>query len=761
MQFQTFIKGSDTYATYTHPVSAPILRKRFTLTETPQTASLQICVSGLYELYLNGSRLTRGFLCPYFSNPDHVLYYDTYDIAPYLQEGDNAVAVILGNGFSNQDTPRQDFNQSSFRAAPVLALCLQASGAHTTVSLETDETWKMHPSPILYDMYRFGVIYDARNEIDGFSDPTFDDSTWAYALPAAAPKGVIRPSTVLPVTAQYELTPHSIELQKDLYYFYDNDGNPFPQAHVDSGWCYDFGFSCAGVCRLKIKGKRGQQITLRHGEYPRYGKFNMNSIMTIKPNDEAYFHLFQTDTYILKGGAEEIFVPTFTYHGFRYVLVEGITEEQATDDLLTFIVFNTDIQKHSDFRCSDETLNTLYDMAIRADVSNFHHFPTDSPHREKNGWTGDISMSSHQYLLSFDCSDNFRVWLENVRFAQTEAGQIPGVVPTAGWGYAWGSGPVWDSAIVNIPYETYRFTGRTDLIAENADMLIRYLHYIADKRDERGLIACGLGDWCQPGKRNPHFDAPLAFTDSTQIYRSAQRSAFLFDLIGRETEKQYALTLADEMRAAIRTHLIDPNTCTAAGDCQTSQAVALHLGLFTPDEYSKAYQKLISIIHRDNDTLNCGMIGLRYLFHVLFAGGDSDLALVMMTKKDAPSYGNMIELGGTALFESLIPNGIQESQNHHFYGDIIHLFIEKLAGLRPNPQMDDIYCVEIAPIVPDSISHAQASYTIGDDTVSVRWEKTAAGLRIITQTAAIFHGVIRYGGQVYPLCSGEQKLIFA
>jgi len=760
MEPRVFIRGTDAYSTQYKPVPAPILRKSFTLDFVPEQANLSISASGFYELYLNGKKITKGHLAPFVSNPSHCFYYDEYDIAAHLQPGKNAVAVMLGNGFANQDTPRQDFKYYADRAPLVTAITMTVSGEGKTFTLETDESFKVHASPILFDMYRWGILYDARLEIDGFADADFDDSAWENARLGNRPTGILRRSTAAPVLDQYELKPISIEKQEDFHYFHDNDRQPFSDTYVKSGWVYDFGYDCAGVCRLKIKGERGQKVTLRHGEAPRDGHFNLNSIFTVKPGDEDYLTLFQADTYILKGGEEEIFVPTFTYHGFRYVLVEGITEEQATPDLLTYIVFNTDLRRRSTFRCSDATVNTLYDMAIRADLSNFHHFPTDCPQREKNGWTGDVSVSACQLLLSFDCSENFRMWLESVRAAQLESGQLPGVVPTCGWGYEWGCGPAWDAVCINLPFFSYQFDHREDIIRENSDLMMNYLTYIAGRRDAQGLIACGLPDWCQPYYATVGYISPLSFTDSTQIYEVAQRAAYLFGVIGQEDRKAYALNLMQELRQAVRAQLIDFDTMTVAGNCQTSQAVALSMGIFEPDEYEAAYRRLIDLIEEKNYFLHCGMIGLRHIFHVLFAHGDGDIALKMMCQEDAPSYANMIKLGGTALFESLIPNGCQESQNHHFFGDIINLFITKLAGLNINPNLDDIHHVVVAPQIPDCISDAEASYDFGGEEVRVSWKKQNGKLVVDVELPPVANGVLQFAEQEFPLKAGAQQFTF-
>ena len=373
-------------------------------------------------------------------------------------------------------------------------------------------------------------------------------------------------------------------------------------------------------------------------------------------------------------------------------------------------------------------------MAIRADLSNFHHFPTDCPHREKNGWTGDASVSAHQFLLSFDCSDAFLQWLENIRYAQLQTGKLPGIVPTSGWGYEWGSGPAWDAAIINLPYYAYKYDGRVDIIEENADMIERYLEYIASRRDERGLVHFGLGDWCQPRAQGAPISSPLEFTDSLQFIEMASKSRVLFKAIDRHAAAERALTLENEMREAVRLHLIDDEEALARGRCQTSQALAIRFGLFSEKSIDKAYANLIKMIDDKGGHVDCGMIGLRHIFHVLFERGDADLALNMISRTDAPSYGNMIALGGTSLFESLIPNGLNESENHHFYGDIINLFITKLAGIRINPDLTDTKYALISPTVPNSVDHALAYYDFPEGRLSVCWEKTTADRLIFKAT---------------------------
>ncbi len=761
--FKNFIKASNEYTTYEKIIPAPYLRRAFELDFVPECAKVKIATPGFYELYINGKNITKGALAPYISNPDHMVCYDEYDIASLLKKGKNAVGIILGNGFSNQTVEKWDFDKCPFRAPVSAALTLSVSGEGKSLTIDSDESFKVHSSPIIYDMYRNGTHYDARLEIEGWADGDFDDAEWESAMIAPFPKGEIIPCTAHPITARGILKPVSIEKQEDFCYYktYYYGGDDVEITRVKSGYLYDFGLNTAGVCRLKIKGERGQKITLRHGErLDADGKFNINTTYFGFDNNKEYKKYvadFQMDEYTLKGGEEEIFVPQFTYHGFRYVFVEGITEEQATKDLLDYIILSSDIKKRANFVCSDTTLNTLYDMAINADLSNFHYFMTDCPHREKNGWTGDASVSADQVHLSFDCADSFKLWMRSMRHSQTKEGMLPGIVPTDSWGYEWGNGPMWDSAAINIPYSAYKYDGRLDVFEENAEMIDKYLHYIATRRDKKGLIACGLGDWCQPGRffTGEPIKSPLELTDSVTTYDTAKKAAFLFGKIGKAEEARYAEGLAAELKTAVRENLIDFETMTAAGNCQTSQVYLIITGIFNADEYERAYKKLIEIINADGRKITTGMIGIRYIFEVLMLGGDMELALELISREDEPSYASIIKRGATALCEALEDRTYNSSENHHFFGDIIRTFTNYIAGLRPNPNMKNTNELLFSPIIPDSIDFAEAEYK----GARAGWKRNGESIIAYIDVPESFCGSFVYGGTSKRLEVGHNEFI--
>lgn len=698
-----FIAASTDYATAEKPVPAPYLRRTFDLPFHPQSAVLRVCGSGFYRAFLNGTEITKGRLAPYISNPDHICYYDEYDLTAILKPGKNAVGLILGNGMMNAvGGSVWDFDKAPWRGSPRVSLELEAqaeSGA--SFRLIADEQFRTIDSPIRFDDLRFGEIYDANEEIPGWDLPDFDDGNWKSATIVSAPRGILCKCQAEPIRVIRTVKPVQI-LQNE------------------KGYLYDFCVNSAGVCRLRLTNATpGQKLTLRYAEQARGNDLYVNSVVFPTERFPDYFERNQKDTYIAKGGNEE-WTPSFTYHGFRYVQVDGLTAEQATPDLLEFEIMSSDLKTVGGFSCSDQTANTLFSMVENADRSNFYYFPTDCPHREKNGWTGDAAASCFHMAMLYDCEASFREWLANVRAAQNEKGVLPGIVPTGGWGYDWGNGPAWDAVSIHLPYVLWKYRGNTEVIRENADMMFRYLGYAQSRRNESGTVAFGLGDWASVGRRMSRPETPLEVTDSIVVMELAKRAAEMFGAIGDEPKRIFAEELYGQMRSAIRGELLDTSTATIKGRTQTGQAMGLYFGVFEEDEREQAYAVLKDLIHEKNDSFDCGFLGISVLFHVLSDFGESELAWKMITKKEFPSYGHLIELGETALPEHFMPDGApNDSHNHHFFGDIARWFIREVAGLR----VENAQTVTIRPAFLGEINFAEAYYDLPAGRVAVEWKR--------------------------------------
>ena len=234
-----------------------------------------------------------------------------------------------------------------------------------------------------------------------------------------------------------------------------------------------------------------------------------------------------------------------------------MTKKQATKDLLTYLVYHTKLNTLGDFACSDSTATALQQLTRRSILSNFHHFPTDCPQREKNGWTADAALTCEAALLNFDPERNYREWMRNICKAQREDGALPGIVPTCGWGFDWGNGPAWDCVLAQIPYFTYVYRGQTEMIRDSAPAFIAYLKYLRTQVDQNGLLNIGLGDWCHVGGIEPK--APLILTDSIMAMDTANKISEMLDAIEMHEQAEFARNEAKKYKEAIRTNLIDFN----------------------------------------------------------------------------------------------------------------------------------------------------------------------------------------------------------
>jgi len=753
---------------YQKHIPAPMFRRSFVLASAPEKAEIYISGLGFYQLYINGKDITKGLLAPYISNSDQIIYYDYYDITAELHPGENVIGVILGNGMQNSCSYLWDFAKAEYASSPKLAFSFYAEVSGERVEFNA-ESFVCTESPIIFDDLRSGVFYDARLEQKGWNEPGFDDSGWRPVIPADTPRGIVKLCEAEPIRIHREIKPVSIRqgeyipqvLRDDLKPLYESFNTQEGEPPVSGGYIYDFGENTAGVFRLRVKGMPGQKISLQCVETLTDGKADTDSVGTFYPHGYA-----QRDIYICSGEGMEEFIPPFTYHGFRYIYVTGITSEQATEELLTCLVANSDLNERGGFVCSSETVNTLFEMTNRSDLSCFQYFPVDCPHREKNGWTGDAAFSAEHMILKFGVENSWREWLNCIRLSQRQDGSLPGIIPTTGWGYDWGNGPAWDQVLFVLPYITYIYRGDKQIIVENSHAMMRYLVYLTRKADNRGLYAFGLGDWLPVGFKD--VKAPLVVTDSIIVYYICTIAEVMFRAVGMPENAEYAKTLAVKARAAIRRHLIDFSTMTVAGNCQTSQAMALHYGIFDDSERPAAFDRLLKLIEENQGNFDCGCLGIRVLFHVLAEHGHAELAYHMITKKDYPSYAHLIEQGETTMVEAFVPDGMSPgSHNHHFLGDISHWFMRHVGGLNINPALDNPNVILVKPRFIQDLDNAKVWHDLPAGRVIVQWNREKDGiirLKVECPGEVVCHIQLENGwrfadGLAFAECPGEYTVV--
>lgn len=715
-----FVSECREYSTYEKHVNAPVFRKSFFLEGEEVRGEILICGLGFYDLFINGKKITKGYLAPYISNPDHIIYYDAYDLTPYLHSGENVVGVMLGDGFQSSKTGIWDFVDNVFNAAPKLALSMKVEGNGSTQEFEaTDFVCKK--GPIYFNDLRSGVFFDKRQEERGWNAPGFTEEGWHAPVLVERPRGKAQRCEAEPIHVIKEMKPVKIWKGTLADYAMRPDAftgsyTPEEKLEQEGGYIFDFGENTSGIFRLKIKGYAGQKISFQCGEF--LDETGALSYKNINFYPDGYS---QRDIYIVGSEEEEIFEPMFTYHGYRYLYVTGLLDEQVTEDLLTYLEMSSDLEKRGTFHCSDEMANAIYDAAQRSDRANFYYFPTDCPHREKNGWTGDAQVSAEHMMLTMGAEKSWREWLHHIRAAQREDGALPGIVPTENWGFAWGNGPAWDRVIFELPYIIYKYRGEKEVILENAHAMMRYLEYVSKKRDENGIVAIGLGDWVPVEREADDYLPPLGFTDSLMVYVMCQEAEMMFDAVGLTLNSAYAKQLGIEMRQAIRKQYVDHSQMLVKSNCQSAQALAIYYDIFESGEKTEAFRQLLKIIERDEKKVTCGFLGMRVLFHVLADFGKAELAYEMITSEKFPGYGYFIKMGETSIPE-VFRSGYtyrNSSLNHHFLCDVVQWYMKYPGGIHVHNSKK----VRIQPTFIEKLTSASASHKLPAGEVKVQWKR--------------------------------------
>lgn len=737
------------------PHSAPLLRRVVSLDKAPENASLIITGLGFYRLFINGLEITKGHLSPYITDPGLIVAFDKYDIAPYLSEGDNVIGVMLGSGFRAPVGGNSMVMESLARGDMLCAMVCDIDGE----IFEADENFRVHTSPIVMNDLRIGEHYDARleKETAGWTLPNFDDSAWGFAKLADPPRGEQRICKAPPIKVRYTLTPVKIWREDDAF-------------------IYDFGQNGAGLLNIHTDLPEGRRIAVEFAEYLWDGKF-YNETITGGPRTEEYPFGSQNLIYVSKGG-EQHYKASFTYQGFRYAKVYGITEEEATEGLLTFEVMSSEMRERGSFTCSDEILNAVQRMTREATHSNMYHIPTDCPHREKNGWTADAAISAVHMLLNLECEEVFNEWMHSVAAAIDSKGAMSGCVPAPPGAFyeAW-NGPGWDAVLVELPYRLLEL--RDDMRSSRtvAAAMFRYVAYSLTRRDELGLVHYGLHDWMPP---HDTVKAPRELTDTVICFDIARKAAFIYDKLGMKELSEFCLSAAKGYRNAVREHLIDLDNCIAKGSCETSQAICICLGIFDEDELPRATAALVRFVEEVDFHVDCGCLGMRFIFRALSEGGYTDIAYRMIVNPTAPSYADMVLRGETTLAEDFNAKGERiNSRNHHFLGDVSGWFIDTICGIKVNPQMETClrgviktgqfsHCdgasrVDIIPQMPSALSFAEAYHETPYGSVKVRLERVREDwIRMKVHVEGELHGrILPSRGYLFdgsgesPLGSGE------
>jgi alpha-L-rhamnosidase len=653
-----------------NPISvepAMYLRRVFSVEAQVVQARLYITALGAYEGRLNGQRIGDALLTPEVSQYERSTLYQIYDVTDLLQPGENAMGLVVGDGWYASHPGQYSWGPPPRRVLAQLELVM-ADGSVKTINTGSD--WRIARSPILRSQLCIGEVYDARLEQNGWDTPHFEDIHWASARVAERPHCKLVAQVTPPIRATQALKAQSVT-------------NPRPNVYV-----FDLGQNFAGWARLRVRGPVGTRIDLRFGEeLMRSGMIDQLVLLGGKA----------IDSYILRGDpAGEVFEPRFAYHGFRYVEVRGLPSPPS-DDLVEGVAISSDLE-HTAFLSTDSPLiNRIWQNTLWSQRSNFTGIPTDCPNRaERLGWMVDAGAFWDAASFNMDVAAFTRRQMNNVRDAQHDNGSFASAAPFPQsldlWGGKSTAAPGGSDAGVSLPWVSWRRYGDLAIIDQNFEAMKRYVQFIADRNpDHLWSVGRGpdFGDWMAIGN-NPFYhperpaSTPLDLIATAYWANSAQLLAQMAEATGRAEDATRLYSMSNDVRTKFSETFIKASGEIGNGS-QTSYILALKFGLVPESLRQRAAEHLVSDIRQRGVALSTGFLGTQYSLDVLADAGYHDLVFDLLLRKSDPSWGFMIEHGATTMWErwdgDLKRDHNEASHNHGPLGAVCGFIARRLAGV--------------------------------------------------------------------------------
>jgi alpha-L-rhamnosidase len=676
---------------------ASLLRREFTVAKPVRSARIYSTALGSYQLYVNGQRAGADVLAPGWTDYRKRIAYQVYDVTSQLRQGGNAIGAILGDGwYASGLTWNQ--NRYNFGPPPVRMLVQMeieyADGSHDSVV--SDESWKAAQSPILSSEIYNGENYDARLEDTGWNQASFaDEDDWSPAVPAPAPAASLVAEDYQPIRFQETLPAKTVN-------------NPAPGVYI-----FDLGQNMVGWERLRVSGPAGSKVQLRFGE-------------VLKPNGELYTDNLRsadaTDTYILRGGAPEIFEPHFTFHGFRYIEVTGYPGMPARD-AVEGVVFYTAAPFTMQFHTANKMVDQLWSNILWGQRGNFLSVPTDCPQRdERLGWMGDAEVFWRTASFDANLAAFSHKFTADIRDAQVPSGGFTDVSPMVG--DVSNSVAGWADAGVIIPWTAYLQYGDKSILEENWAAMEKWMEHLANSNPnhlwlkERGN---DYGDWLAIGSETSKDLIATAFwaQDATLMARMAR-------ILDRPQDENKYANLFGQIRLAFEQAYLKPDGAVGTGS-QTSDVLALHMNLLPEDRRVAVAEKLVADIKAHDWHLTTGFLGTPYLLLELTKAGHSDVAYRLLLQTTYPSWGYMIAHGATTMWErwngdQMMGDPSMNSYNHYAYGAVAEWLYRFVAGIDEDPEGPGFRHIILHPQFDSGLGEASATYDSPYGAITSAWK---------------------------------------
>ena len=689
------------------PPTPRYLRKSFAVAKPIRRATAYATALGLYELRLNGEPVGDHLLAPEWTDYHTRVQYQTYDVTSQLKQGENALGAILGNGWycGNWQFWRKQLHPIN-ESAPYLLVQLEIEfkdGSRSVVA--TDNTWRgTLNGPLRFSGIYEGETYDARIEMPGWDVAGFNDQAWPPAIEGSPQAGKLVWQRSQPIRIEQELKPVAVtEPRHGIYVF-------------------DLGQNMAGWCRLRLKEPPGTQLTLQLNEV-------LNPDGTVYMNNLHAGHMSKGDRQIIRytcRGGGEVYEPHFTYQGFRYAQISGLTAKPSPD-LLTGRVFHTSFTQTGSFTCSNALLNRLMQNIQWSQRANMMGIPTDCCQRdERCGYTGDMNFFINTAVYNFDIAAFASKWLNDVNDSQNPKGWYTDFAPWYG-GPGGGPNTGWADAGVICPYVIWQTYGDTQVIRDHYASMQRYIAYLASNSENfLHLKGVNNGDWLNLGGT-----ATKGVIGTAYDAYDFQLMSEMAHAIGREQDAATFRTHSEDIAKAFAAAYID-NGGHIKDSSQTGFALAFTMGLVPPDLRQKMSDQFAHEIDRYNDHLATGFIGTPRLLPGLHLAGRDDLAYKLLLNETYPSWLFEVKNGATTMWErwnGYTPEkGFADSRmnsfNHYAFGSVGEYMYRMVGGIHA--ASPGYQTIDIAPVTGKGIDWANTSYDSIEGKIVSNWTMAAS-----------------------------------
>ncbi len=701
----------------------PYMRKSFPINGNIKLARAYITGMGLYELELNGVRIGEERLTPYCCAYDAWVQYQTYDITQVLQQGNNAVGVLLGNGwakgrfgtFGELNSPYVD----SFALLCEIRIEMEDGSVQ---SIGSDVDWKCKPSPIVEDSIYDGETYDATLEIPDWSKPELVDSDWDCVREFdATDLGKVKERLSLPVIVKETIEPIGL-------------------LHTPAGeLVLDMGQNMVGWLRFRIHEPKGTQIKISYGEVLQENNFYRENLREAKAE-----YIYTSD------GTERIIEPHFTYYGFRYAKLEGFTKPININDFTGCVVYS-DLEETGQIETSDAYVNRLFLNALWGQKGNFLDVPTDCPQRdERMGWTGDAQIFSGTASFNMDTYAFYIKYMQDVYEEQKFCeGMVASTVPTFSKtkskesSFVGGGSCAWADCATVIPWEVYLHFGDKTILERQYNSMKDWVEWIRRQDIQSGnrklwTVGFHFGDWL--ALDGPIEGGVMGGTDNGLLASAYYRLSTNIlcksaKVLGYEADAQFYDTLSEQIKTAIQEEYFSKNGRSTI-NTQTAHVVALHFDLVQPEVRKRVLADLQTLLKMNGMHLKTGFIGTPYLCRSLSDNGDSDSAYKLFFQDDYPSWLYEVIMGATTIWErwnSIMPDGRisgtgMNSLNHYAYGSIVEWMYRNMCGINPLEEAPGFKKFLIKPDVYGKLKYAKAKLKSAMGMIESGWRIEENGM---------------------------------